>query len=200
MVKSDKIKQYENTILKAVFLIIIGLAASLVKSPIIGCQIKKFLLENRWARHTVLIIILYFSISLTSDNNLVISPWLKFGIVLLLYSILILVNKMSYKMTILCFFILITIFIIMELEKYFFPTDWWKKYINDIQTTQKEVELNNKYYQFISYLIIILQIILGILIIIGVSLYWNYQRKLRPDNFSIKEFLLGQLECESIKY
>ena len=168
----------ENIIL-GVFLLVLAVSGNFIAETL-SCKARKLLSENMIYKNIIIIIITYYSVSVTNEaKNL--PPYKNMITTLIIWTLFLLFNKMNLVFMKIVFFILIVLLILHEYKKYF-------KFLKQTPTVDS---LEN-----IIKLLMNLNIII---IIIGFILYFLKQYKDHYKNFSFTTFIFGSTHCNSIK-
>ena len=61
-------ENYMNDVIKGIFLLVLAVAGNFVAETL-GCKTQKLLSENMYAKHLVILLILYFAIGFTSSDE-----------------------------------------------------------------------------------------------------------------------------------
>lgn len=166
---------------KGVFLLILAISGNFVAETL-GCKTQKLLTNNMVAKHMVSIFVLYFSLGLFSDKKA--DPKQTIKMTLIIYIMFVLFTKMDIKFTIIVFSLLAINYIISNYVDYYSTFE-------ESSDEYKKVQTLNKIQRYLITMI-------GILIIIGFTLYFKKQYKDYNKNWSTKHFLLGKKNCKSL--
>tara|TARA_Y100000817_G_scaffold311796_1_gene304524 strand:- start:5834 stop:6370 length:537 start_codon:yes stop_codon:yes gene_type:complete len=166
---------------KGVFLLILAISGNFVAETL-GCKTQKLLTNNMVAKHMVSIFVLYFSLGLFSDKKA--DPKQTIKMTLIIYIMFVLFTKMDIKFTIIVFSLLAINYIISNYVDYY-------NTFEESSDEYKKVQTLNKIQRYLITMI-------GILIIIGFTLYFKKQYKDYNKNWSTKHFLLGIKNCKSL--
>ena len=168
-----------NALIKGIFLLILSVMGNFIAETL-GCRTQKLLSDNMYAKHFVVLILIYFAIGF-SNNDSAYNPIIHIKDALLIWVGFILFTKMEMKYTIIAFFILITIYIMNDFLNYYEKNENGKENIDTIK--------KNKMY--------LKKIVIGVLII-GFTIYSYKQYSSRGNKFSILKLIFGTKKCDSI--
>ena len=170
---------YLDEAMKGIFLLILAVAGNFVAETL-GCKSQKLLSNNMYAKHFVIILILYFAIDFTSGAPR--TPFETLKLALTIYVLFILFTKMSIEFTILVFMMLATTYVIAGYISYYKETDPQNPNIEKLEQTRK-----------------VLYISMTGTILLGFSLYFLKQRRDYYKNWSTTKFLFGTNKCKSLQ-
>ena len=173
-----------NTIM-GIFLLIIGVGGNFIAETM-NCQIQKVLTENMYAKNLVLLVIIYFSLDFSSNENNV-HPIELAQRSLWIWLFFLVFNRMDIKYSSTIFIFLILILISKNYLVYYENNKDEKDKI-----LQQKINFVEKTSE-ISVTIIILTMI------VGFSLYIIKQRTEYKDKFSYLNFIFGKIKCASMK-
>jgi hypothetical protein len=178
---NDKIIKYYNynNVILGVFLIILSISGNFIGETM-SCQIRKHLMNNMYSKNLIIILIIYFAISLTNEDK-TIHPIIHTIISLYIWIIFLMFNKMDSCFTFIIIFLIIGILLLKNYIDYYEAIDN-KEIVDKLKSVSK---------------IIIISTI--IIIIIGFTIYFIRQSKEHKKNFSYIKFLFGTKRCNSIK-
>ena len=169
-------KVIDKNIIKGIFLIILAEYGSFVAETV-GCNTQKFIGENVLVKQFIILMIIYFSINFTSDNN--VEPTINIIKAVLVWLGFLMFNKMNLEFTVAVFLLLIVVYIIDNYNQYY-------------KTHKRNTDNLDKIQKNIYYLIIVLTII-------GFLLYFSKQYKDYKDVWSSIDFIFGKNTCASIR-
>ena len=172
---------YSEDIIKGIFLLLLAVSGGFI-SETFGCKTQEMLTNNMFAKHFVIILILYFTINFT-NNDESIHPSYMIRMVLFIYILFLLFTKMNIQFTIVVFCLLTVAYINSTFIDYYTKNTPDDK--NKIDSLQKNQE--------IIYILII------ILIIIGFGFYFHKQYKEHSKSWSTIKFIFGVNKCDSKK-
>ena len=172
---------YLDEAVQGVFLLILAVAGNFVAETL-GCKTQKLLSENMFAKHFVIISILYFAIDFSSGSNNPRPPWDTLKLTLVIYILFILFTKMSLPFSVIVFGMFITGYFINTYIEYYRKTDPKNPIIKKFQRAKQ-----------------ILYIIMIGLIILGFGLYFAQQWKDHSKHWSTTKFIFGVNKCESLQ-
>ena len=105
----EKMINYEHGIIKGIFLLILAISGNFV-AEVLGCKTQKLLSENMIAKHSIIFMILFFTINFV-DSGEQKAPIDIFKIAISIHILLLLFTKMNLYFTITCFILLFIIYI-----------------------------------------------------------------------------------------
>ena len=164
-------------ILKSLFLLIVAVSGNFVAETL-GCKTQKLLTENMVAKQSVILLILYFTLSFFSS----ISPVKNMYNTLFIWIMYLLFTKMNIEFTMLAFLLLSTNYIIYTY------VDFYKK-------NNKNPDMVKK----LQYTFSLLNKFLIVFIIIGFLLYFKKQYSDHSGDWSTTKFIFGNVQCDSLK-
>lgn len=166
-------------IVNALFLLFLAVVGNFMAETL-SCQTQKFM-TNLWAKHFVLIFIIYFTIEFTKGDQISnpLNDFLNAIYVWILYHFF---THMDLLPTIIVILLLMSIYVISNYRKYF-------------EKVQKDEKLDKKLenIQVNMFYIAICVIFVGFLI------YYVEKKKEFKSHFSFIRFLLGAKKCKSLK-
>jgi hypothetical protein len=168
-----------SDIILGVFLLILAVSGNFIAEAL-SCKTRKFLSDSMYAKNLVIILIVYFSLGLVSDNS--VSPTIHLNYTLIIWLFFLIFNKMSLRFTILAFSMLFLILVCKNWIDYYTAIDE-KKYKDEIDTMQNM----SQYLLLLTFIIIIS----------GFLLYFNKQYKEHSEDFSFMTFIFGAVTCDS---
>jgi len=177
-------KQNMDTInlITGIFLLILAVSGNFIAETL-GCKTQKLLSENMFAKNIIIILIIYFALGVTENENnnrpdhLMITS-IQIWIFFLIF------NKMSLPFTIMSFFLIASLLIAKNYTDYYIKLDE-KKHQEKIITLQKTATN-----------IFMLNIVV---VAVGFILYFRKQYSEYYDDFSMVSFIFGKTTCKSIK-
>ena len=159
-----------------VFLLILAISGGFVAETL-SCKVQKLLSENMIVKNLVIILILFFVLGLTGDNET--PPHSVFLDSLIIWVFILIFNKMNLLFTLISF---ILIAILLVIKNYY---DYYIK--NDIEI---KTDFLHNLFSTILYANIIV-------ILIGFSIYFRKQYKEHYKNFSFLTFIFGNTKCST---
>lgn len=170
-------------IIDGVYLLILTVMGNFV-AELLGCKSQKLLSNNMYAKHLLIIIVIYFVIGFTGNDSSV-SPGIRFKYAFIVWLLFVLFTKMNIYITGISFAILTSIYLINDYVKYYQTLD--KNNNND---TNKDLifKLNN-------YSDLLIKSLVG-LILGGSSIYAYKQYNDHKSNFSLMKLVFGTLKCD----
>jgi heme/copper-type cytochrome/quinol oxidase subunit 2 len=165
--------------IKGIVLIILAISGNIVAQTF-GCKSQKVLSENIFAKHIVILFILYFSIGFTNSNeDDPKHPLETIKLVIIIYILFIMLTKMNVQFTILVFIILIATYINNTF------IDYYKKVSAEQDTIKRSENLQD---------ILITSTI--VIIIIGFILGFHKQYNDHKKHWSLFTFLFRVNDCD----
>jgi hypothetical protein len=163
----------KSELILGVCLIMLIISGNYLNS-LLGCKMHNILHNNIYAKHVIILLTIYFSITIVNKN--IISPITHLSYSILIWVFFLIFNKMNFNITMIVFAIFCTILICKEWIDYYQATDA-KKYQNEIRNLNIASE-----YLIITALLIIT---------VGFALYFKKQHTDHFKNFSFITFILG---------
>lgn len=170
---------YMNDIIKGIFLLVLAVAGNFVAETL-GCKTQKLLSENMYAKHLVILLILYFAIGFTS-GDVPQHPIVVLKMAVGIYVLFLLFTKMDLGFTLIVFGLLALTYINSTF------IDYYKKVTPE---EEKKIELLEKIHK-------IMYGSMTILIVIGFALYFRKQYNDYYKTWSTPKFLFGVTKCKS---
>ena len=169
--------------IKGLFLLILAVSANFVGN-LLGCKTQKLLTENMFAKHIVLILLIYFTVDLTSNKIFHPMDILKSTVELWIFYLLF--TKLDMNFTMAVFLLLFGLYIS---SNYF-------EYLNKkVEKTDKEVEQ----LKMIETILPMVSKLIMIVLVIGAVKYYLKQKKDHKKNFKNIKFFFGTTVCDSLK-
>lgn len=189
--KDDANKDTANVIpminiVDGVYLLILTVMGNFA-GQLIGCKSQKLLSNNIYAKHLLIIILIYFVIGFTGNDSSV-SPGIRFKYAFMVWLLFILFTRMNIYITGVSFVILTSIYLINDYVKYYQLLD---KNNNDDTNKYLISKLNN-------YSDLLIKSLIGTFLG-GISFYAYKQYNDHKSNFSLIKFVFGTLKCDSHK-
>ena len=166
----------DKNMIKGVFLLILAVCGNFVAETL-GCKTQKLLSENMFAKHIIVIMIIFFSINLTGNTD--IHPNVNILKSLFVWFLFLIFTKMSLNFTMIAFSLVMIVYVLDTYIDYYTKKNKDTELLKYIQT--------NMYYLIVS------------LIVIGFILYFNKQYVDYRDNWDSVKFIFGKSICESRK-
>ena len=123
----------------AIFLLILACAGNFV-AEVFSCRVQHFLSNNMLAKHFVILMIIYFTLSFAGKPN--VNPMINLRKGLMVYGFFLLFNRMSLHHTFISISLLLTLLILKHYIDYY--------HTNNINSTQPKLN------QFCDFLFLIL--------------------------------------------
>ena len=178
LVSSFKLKN-DLYIILGVFLLILAVSGNFIAESV-SCKMRSFLSENMYAKNVIIVFIIYFSLGLVSDKNIIPTKHLKDSIGI--WILFIIFNKMSIPFTVITFILLFLTLVCKN----------WIDYYN-----ANDKEKNKEYIRKIDILSQYLLFSTIVTIIVGFLLYFRKQYSEHYKNFNFVTFILGKVHCDS---
>jgi len=184
-------------ILKSCFLVFLIVTGNFV-GDVFGCAARKILVLNVYAKHIVLICLIYFTIDFSSDTKL--HPGRVFYLTLQLWIFYLMVIRMNVYFTVLVAALLFLIYVVDEYYVYLLDKEM-KIHLENIHDNKekkiKEEEKTKSFeirHKYISTIIKSLEYMIIGFTLVGFITYFIHQRR-RGKGFSYSKFILGNLKC-----
>ncbi len=173
----------ENSqLLSGIFLLLIAVSHSFADGTL-GCKTQLILQNNIYAKHLLIIFILYFSTEFMDDEDTT-HPIDNLFHALQIWVLFVLFTKMTVPFTIVTFIFICLIFISKQFIHYY-------KTIGNIDDISK--------IGMIEYITSILTNVTICTLVLGFIIYLHKQYKSHRSNFSILKFIFGSIKCDSMK-
>lgn len=178
-----------SKLIDGVYLLILAVMGNFVAETL-GCKTQKLLANNMFAKHIIILIVIYFAIDF-NDSGAPQSPGIRAKYAFIIWMLFVLFTKMNLYVTGIAFTILTSIYILNEYVKYY----------EKISKDDKDDNNSNYKQQINYYKSTIDNLVKGLLftIIGGFSYYAFKQHREHKNNFSIYKFIFGVLKCDSLK-
>jgi hypothetical protein len=167
-----------NGLIKSIFLLLLALSGGYVAQTL-GCKTQKLLTENMYVKHIVIIMLVYFTSSVFSEDK---NPNENIKTSILIYLFYLLFTKMNIYFTISVFILLGINYILSTYVKYYEKQEIEEARIDLFKDYQKKLTIGA-----------------AVLVITGFTLYANEKYKEYGKGFSLKTFMFGVLTCDSLK-
>tara|TARA_B100001758_G_C18339614_1_gene573589 strand:+ start:370 stop:906 length:537 start_codon:yes stop_codon:yes gene_type:complete len=172
----------EDAIIKGVFLLILSVMGNFIAETL-GCRTQKLLSDNMYAKHFVVLILIYFAIGFTNKSSAY-NPLVHIKSAFVIWIGFILFTKMEMKFTIIAFIIFIIIYLLNDFKNFYQEN-------NSNQENNKKIKMVNSSIKMLE------KMVLGLLIV-GFIIYSSKQYLDRGNNFSILKLIFGSKKCDSI--
>jgi len=168
-------------ILNAVYLILLGIFGSYIGSNL-TCKVQKLMEENMYLKNIVLVVIIYFTISVSTSEPLHPVTLLKYTAIIT--TLFIIINKMTLPFTFLSYAIFAGIYMISNLITYYEHKKIKKTTVENLKKIQKTALL-----------------VFLVITVIGFSLYFMEKRtEYNGKDWNTFKFLLGGvIKCKNVK-
>jgi hypothetical protein len=178
-----------NNIPKSIFLIFLAISGNFLAQTL-NCRFQKALTDNMVLKFITVFIMIYFTLSLTSDY----SPGVALFVSLAVFIGFMMLVRTHLPITITIIFLLMVIF---TLNNYI---NYYDNLMNNESNPTLVIKYTNLIQQFQKAKFII-EIVTGIILVIGYIIYMmdKYQEyKIEKSGFSFLNFTFGRIECRSI--
>lgn len=169
---------------KGVFLLILALCGGYV-SETLGCKIQYAMTNNRLLKYLIVLFTIYFSITITSEDNE--NPFKLMATSILVWIFFVLFTRMTPIPTLIVMILLLLIYFL----------DNWKNYKKATQKNNQLIQKNNQAKQILTIQKILLVIII-ILILIGNIGYLLKKRRQYGKKFNYFTYIFGVNKCKSL--
>ena len=159
-----------------VFLLVLAISGGFVAETL-SCKVQKLLSENMVIKNLVIILILFFVLGLTGDNET--PPHSVFIDSLIIWVFILIFNKMNVLFTLISFILMA---ILLVIKKYY---DYYIK---------KNIEIKTNFLHNLFSTILYANIVV---ILIGFAIYFRKQYKEHYKNFSFLTFIFGKTKCST---
>lgn len=172
-----------KTILSSVFLILLGMTGN-YSDKLLGCKLQKILDTNIYAKHIMLIFIIFFTLDFAQKNN--IHPMEKVKVALSIWFLILLVNKMNIELILLAAFTLAGMYVNNIYIKYYTQKD------EESATTDNELLLDilRKFDLMMKYFFVII-------VVCGSVHYFVKKRTEYKDTWNTLTYVLGVVKCRN---
>jgi len=174
-------ENYMNDVIKGIFLLVLAVAGNFVAETL-GCKTQKLLSENMYAKHMVILLILYFAIGFTG-GDVPQHPSVVLKMALGIYVLFLLFTKMDLRFTLIVFGLLAFTYVNSTFINY---------YKEVTPEEEKTIELLEKIQK-------VMYVSMTGLIILGFSLYFRKQYSEYYKTWSTSKFLFGVNKCQSMQ-
>tara|TARA_B110000285_G_scaffold175618_1_gene197030 strand:+ start:2295 stop:2897 length:603 start_codon:yes stop_codon:yes gene_type:complete len=181
--QSSKLQNMDTiNLITGIFLLILAVSGNFIAETL-GCKTQKLLSENMLAKNIIIILIIYFALGITDDENNT-RPDQTMIIALQIWIFFLIFNKMSLSFTVMSFILIASLLVAKNYTDYYTKLDE-KKHQEKIITLQKT-----------STNIFMLNLVV---VAVGFILYFRKQYSDYSDDFSMVSFIFGKTTCKSIK-
>jgi len=174
-------ENYMNDVIKGIFLLVLAVAGNFVAETL-GCKTQKLLSENMYAKHLVILLILYFAIGFTSSDEPQ-HPSFVLKMALGIYVLFLLFTKMDLRFTL----------IVFGLLAFTYVNSTYISYYKQVTPEEEETIALLQKIQKTMY------VSMTGLILIGFSLYFRKQYNEYYKTWSTSTFLFGVNKCKSMQ-
>lgn len=163
-----------------IFLLILALCGNFVAETL-SCKVQKVLTNNRFLKYLVVYFTIYFSITITSEENE--NPFKLLGVAAMIWIVFIFFTRMTPQATIISMICLLLIYFLNN----------YMNYRNNQHNLKKNDESKIKYIQKLLLIIFILSIIIG-------NYYYLTKKMVQYGNkFEYSTYIFGVQKCHSLK-
>jgi len=185
-----------NNLIDTIFLLFIGLGGGFIGGGLMNCSVQRFL-KHPLGINGLLFLLLFFTCNFTSDEGTEIEVILVRTIIL--YALFILLLKNEYRMLIVGFVLLFTVYLLDIQIKYYqavIDKEDGQDHVNHVETPDGFTEAGylNKINDFENVRDIAEYVTLGVLVV-GMGLYMNKQYNDHKGSFSLGKFIFGTGSC-----
>ncbi len=180
--------EYNPSFIKGLLLIALAVSGNFVGNTL-GCKTQYHMTNNIYVKHLVLIAIIYFTISFSSDNSA--NPLSYIKTTFLLWTLYLLFTKQTILFTGLSALLLFTSYLL----------DSYINYYNDLISKETDENIKKDYQNtldkitkartFIFYSAVMM-------IVVGFGMYFFEKYSEYGNNFDILKFILGKTSCASL--
>ena len=160
----------------AVFLLILAVCGNFVAETL-GCQMQRLLSNNVYAKHLIIISLVYFTINFTGDKTE--NPIEHFKKTMIIYALFVIFSRANIYFS--------GIGLLLLLVNYVLHT--YITYYETIKDTE-HLEKLNEYRKITLYAF-------AIVTLMGFTQYAIYQYTERRENFNPLLFLFGKIKCDN---
>mgnify|MGYP000930985624 FL=1 len=169
-------------VVTGIFLLVLAVSGNFIAETL-GCKSQKLLSENMYAKNIIIILIVYFALGVTDEENT--RPEENMIMALQIWMFFLIFNKMNLYFTGLSLLLITTVLI-------------GKNYIDYYKKNNKNNEHDEK-IEFIGKVSRnIFTVNIGV-IIIGFLMYFRKQFNDHSADFSFISFIFGKVQCNSMK-
>ena len=169
-------------VVTGIFLLVLAVSGNFIAETL-GCKSQKLLSENMYAKNIIIILIVYFALGVTDEENT--RPEENMIMALQIWMFFLIFNKMNLYFTGLSLLLITTVLI-------------GKNYIDYYKENNKNNEHDEK-IEFIGKVSRnIFTVNIGV-IIIGFLMYFRKQFNDHSADFSFISFIFGKVQCNSMK-
>ena len=172
-----------DQLLRGILLFIIAVSGNFI-AELLSCKTQKLLTTNMYTKHFIGLLIIYFAIGFT-NNEKTVHPFLTLLNSLIVYILFILFSKMNLYFTVICFSLLIILYVLNDFNSYY--------------TENNDENKNDENIKIIKKIENVLYIILTLAILCGFFIYFIKQQKDKGKLWETSKFIFGISKCGSIK-
>ena len=169
-------------LITGIFLLILAVSGNFIAETL-GCKTQKLLSENMLAKNIIIILIIYFALGITDNENNT-RPDHTMITSLQIWMFFLIFNKMGLSFTVMSFILIACLLVSKNYTDYYTKLDE-KKHREKIITLQKT-----------STNLFMLNLVV---VAVGFILYFRKQYSDYSDDFSMVSFIFGKTTCKSIK-
>lgn len=175
--KNTNLYLYSQNCITGICLLILAVSGNFI-SETLSCKTQKILKQSMYAKHFVILLILYFAIHFTKTKQNM-HPLRMFLLALTIYLFFLLFTKMNIYFTTIVIFLICICLVVSTF------IDYYDKKKNDNQQT---IILLQKCFQLVYFLTMFITLI-------GFINYFTVQYKDHKSHWSTMKFLFGVIEC-----
>jgi hypothetical protein len=190
----NKIFEYNSNFNKSIFLLILAISSNFA-SDVFGCQAQNITKNNIFARHLLLLFIIYFTISFTENEDIEPNPIKFLKSTILIWCAFVIFTKQNITFTTISGLCIMLAYVFDCYIKYY---DKKRQNIDseeintNIYENQEKKEKFTKYRNLAFYGIIVSMSI-------GFILYFREKKNEYKNNFSYITFIFGKNVCSSLQ-
>lgn len=175
----DSVKTMD--ILNSVFLMLLAIYGTYIGNNL-TCKIQKLMEDNIYLKNIVLVVLVYFTISVSTSTP--VHPFMLLWYTLIITVLFIIMNKMTLISTLISYIIFSGIYVISNFIRYY---EYKRNNEKTVDTLKKVQE--------------ILMIVFISVVIVGFVLYYMEKRvEYKGKNWNMIRFILGGVvKCKSVK-
>ncbi len=180
--------EYNQSFIKGLLLIALAVSGNFVGNTL-GCKTQYHMTNNMYVKHMVLIAIIYFTISFSSDSSS--NPLSYIKTTFLLWILYLLFTKQTIVFTGITALLLFTSYLL----------DSYVTYYNDLISKETDDNTKNEYETTLNRITKARLIIFYgaiAMIVVGFSMYFFDKYVEYGKDFNILKFILGKTSCASL--
>jgi hypothetical protein len=184
--------EFNSNFNKSIFLLILTISGNFIGDTF-GCQSQYIIKKNIFAKHLMLLFIIYFTITYIGNEDIEPDPYNFMKSALIIWFTYVIFTKQNITFTTISGLLMMITYFLDGYVKYYDKKSKnieSKEIITNFNEEKKEKFIKYRNYTFYSTLVSV-----GV----GFLLYFKEKKDEYKNNFSYITFILGKNECDSLK-